>query len=227
MSQKKINLEQVESGVTGKKDLSVRLGDTDTAINNINQSITDLDSAKSADIARVNETVMAMASAPVTTPVFSEIQSYKVLAADITAGQPVTVTVPNGKTYKVGKSNLTVLLNGVVQVLVDGDYTEASSTTIQFSADILKENDVVTFVIGTPSKLNYSTAVAYYTTGGDIGKIQTVTYTGDIERTITYTYNAEGKIATEAVVEDGKTTTKTYTYDGTTGKITTIASVVA
>jgi hypothetical protein len=139
----------------------------------------------------------------------------------------VTITVPNSKSYKVGKGNLLIFRNGVPQTLAGGDYTEASSTTIQFSADVLTGEDVITFIIGNPSKLNYSVAVAYYTEGADDGKINTITYTGDIERVITYTYNVAGKIATEAVAEGGVTTTKTFSYNETTGKITGVAAVVA
>ena len=137
----------------------------------------------------------------------------------------VVITIPNGKDYVVGKGNLLVLRNGIPQVLADGDYTENSSTSIKYNAGVLKDGDILTFIIGDAGKLSYTMAVEYYTSGADAGRIQKVTYAGDINRTISYTYTAEGKIATETAVEDGKTVTKTYTYAN--GKITGVSSVVA
>jgi hypothetical protein len=234
MAQKPISVKQVGSGKEGVINLGTRLDNTDTAISNLNTSITNMNSditgelvAKEVEILRVNEAVMAMASAPVTTPIFNDVETYTILLADITAGQPTVVTVPNGKSYKVGKGNLLVLRQGVPQILANGDYTEASPTTIQYTADVLEVGDVITFIIGNATKLNYNTVITYYGAGDDLGRIQTVTYTGDIARVITYTYNPNGKIDTEAVQEDGKTTTKTFTYNGTSGKLTGVAAVVA
>lgn len=226
MPQKKIGVDQIASG-NGELDLGTRLDSIEsTATANVSNLQGEIDAAE-GEIARVNEAVMAMASAPISTPVFNDVETYTVLDTDIVAATPTTLTVPNGKSYKVGKGNLMVLRNGIPQVLANGDYTEASATTIQYAADVLLEGDVITFVIGNASKLNYNVAVTYYGVGADEGRIETVAYTGDLERTITYTYNASGKIATETIVEGGKTTTKTYTYDGTTGRITAVASVVA
>lgn len=243
MSQKKITVVQIESGKVGVSDLGSRLDGFDTTISNVNSTLVgqisgvqgEIDALETvvsnqstetqAKIDKVNEAVMAMASAPVSTPVFNDVQTYAVQASDVTAGQPVTITIPNSKTYKVGKGNMQVLRNGIPQVLANGDYIEKTESSIEYSADVLATGDVITFIIGNPSKLNYSTAVTYYGVGADEGRIQTVTYTGDINRVITYTYNAEGKIATEAIQEDGKTTTKTFTYTG--GKLTGVTAVVA
>lgn len=326
MAQKKITVVQVEAGKQGFSDLGARLDNMDTAIESVNTNLQNEINANEAEIARVNEVVMAMASAPISTPVFNDIETYSVTAAvaevfdltvttgatadgnvqvtlnggaatdiavvagdsaetvagkiqtvidalaDYTASvsgavvtvtavnkrsevdatfnggvtgvtatvsvttqgvdgvdvdNAVTITIPNGKSYKVGKGNLLVLRNGIPQVLANGDYIEVDSVSIQYSAGVLKDGDVITFMIGNPSKLNYNVAVTYYGAGADEGRIETVTYTGDIERTITYTYTAEGKINTETIVEGGKTTTKTYTYDGTTGKITGVSAIVA
>jgi YD repeat-containing protein len=198
-----------------------------TDLDTLEGTVTTLSTDQAAAVAKVNEAVMAMASAPVTTPIFSDVQSYTILETDIVAATPTAVDVPNSKTYAVGKNNMMVLRNGVPQVLAGGDYTETDSNTITFPADYLLVGDIITFIINNPTKLNYTEAVAYYTTGDHIGKIETVTYTGDIARVITYTYNASGKIATEAVAEGGITTTKTYTYSETTGILTSITAVVA
>jgi hypothetical protein len=155
-----------------------------------------------------------------------DVSSYTVQATDITEGQPTTITLPGGRYYLVGKNHLQVLRNGVPQVLENGDYTEASSTTIQYAADILVEGDVLTFIIGKSSKLAYSVSVTYYESGPNTGLVQTMTYTGDVNKTVTYNYNAEKKISSEVIVEDGKTTTKTYNYDGN-GKLTGISVTVA
>ena len=248
MPQNKIQLGQIDSGKDGVEDIGARLAGVDTEVDTLQEDLdtaeqnivtlqNDLDLAeadivsletdaagKAVEIAKVNETVMAMASSPVSTPVFNDVANYTILAADITAGQPVVVTIPGGKTYKVGKGNLMVLRNGVHQV---GSYTEASATTVSFEEGEALEGDIITFIIGNASKLNYNMAVVYYATGDHSGKIQTVTYTGDIERTITYTYNTDGKIATEVIDEGDVTTTKTYNYDGTSKKIVSIAAVVA
>jgi hypothetical protein len=312
MAQKLVTVYQVESGKEGLNNLGERLTNIDN-----NVAIND------SEIARINEAVMAIASAPITTPIFNDIETYKVVEAkaevtslNVTAGatsngnititlngnpvsvsvsaldttlavankiqstidplndynatvsgstvtitavnkrsetdatfdggstgvtatitvttqgvdgvdlsQDLTITIPNGKNYIVGKGNLLVLRNGISQVLADGDYTETSSTSIKYSANTLKDGDIITFIIGDPGKLNYNVSVSYYTSGADNGKIQTVSYTGDIQRSITYSYTSEGKIASEVIVEDNKTTTKTYTY--TDGKITGISSVVS
>jgi hypothetical protein len=233
MAQKPISVTQVGSGKTGVNNLGVRLDNTDTAINSINNTLSNLNTdvdeqfaAKEAEITRINEAVMAMASAPITTPIFNDVETYAIQAVDITSGQPTVVTVPNGKTYKVGKGNLMVLRNGVPQVLANGDYIEVSPTTIQYRANVLDESDIITFIIGNATKLNYNTSITYYDEGASEGRIEIVTYTGDIARVITYTYTASGKIATESIEEDGKTTTKTFTYDGTSGKLTGVAAVV-
>lgn len=314
MSQKKINVEQIASG-NGETDLGTRLNNIDTT--NANNG---------TEIDKVNEAVMAMASAPISTPVFQDVETYSVVEAvaevftltvtasatadgdlsvtlnggsatnvtvtngdsvNVVAGKiqtvidalgdysasvnadvvtvtaankrsetdavfdggttgvtatvsvttqgvdgddienAVTITIPNSKTYKVGKGNLLVLRNGIPQLLTNGDYTEASSSTIQYGADVLVDGDIITLMIGNPSKINYSVSVTYYSGGQDDGKIETVTYTGDIERTITYTYTAAGKIDTETIVEGGVTTTKTFTYNGGTGKIESVSAVVS
>ena len=165
-------------------------------------------------------------SAPITTPVFNDIATYTVKDTDVVEGMPTTITIPDGKEYKVGKGNMLVLRNGVPQSPTNGDYTEETETTVKFAANVLKEGDVITFIIGNPSKLNYTVLVDYYTEGDDEGRIRTISYSGDIERSITYTYTASGKIETETVTEDGKTTTKTYTYDEFTGRLIGINSVV-
>ncbi len=216
MAQKKVTPKQIESGKEGFTNIGERMDGFDQSIANIN-----------TEAQLINETVMAMASAPVTTPVFNDVETYTVDAEDIVAEEPVVITIPNSKTYKVGKNNLLVLRNGIQQTLGNGDYTENSATTVQFGADILEAGDVITFIIGNATKLNYSVAVTYYAEGGNAGKIHEVSYTGDIVRGIAYTYNAAGKIATEAITEDGKTTTKTYTYDETSGKITGVTAVVS
>jgi len=216
MAHKNFTVDQVESGKLGVTNLGYRLDGFDTSVEAI-----------STDVAKANETIMAMASAPVTTPVFSEVQSYTVLEADVVAATPTPVDVPASKTYIVGKNNMMVLRNGAPQVIAAGDYTETDSGTVTFPADYLKVGDVITFVINSPTKLNYAEAVTYYGEGANLGKVNTITYTGDIARVITYTYNEDGKIATEAVAEDGKTTTKTFTYDVGTGKLTGVAAVVA
>ena len=236
MIQRKIRVTQIDAGKDGLSHLGERLNSVEANIQqietNLTNEITNVQTTLSGEIAqneneiaKVNEIVMAIASAPVSTPVFNDIVSYEVQASDIVAGQPTVITIPNGKTYKVGKGNLTVLRNGVVQVL-DGDYQETNETQITFNADVLEVGDVITFIIGKPAKLAYDVNVSYYTEGADAGKIQTVAYTGDINRTITYTYNTQGKIATEVITEDGKTITKTYNYDAN-GRLTGINCVVA
>lgn len=323
MAQKLVTVYQIESGKEGLNNLGERLNNIDTTITNVNTSLTNDITTNANEIARVNEAVMAMASAPITTPIFNDTEVYTVIEAKaevtkitvtsgasssgnitivlnsnpysvaVTSGddvnavaskiqsvvdaldeysatvngnvvtinslvkrsepdatvdggttgvvatvevlvqgvsgvnvdQDVTITIPNGKDYIVGKGNLLVLRNGIPQVLANGDYAEVSSTSIKFNAGVLHDGDVITFIIGDAGKLNYNMSVTYYDTGADAGRINTVTYTGDINRTITYTYTAEGKIASETIVEDGKTTTKTYTY--TNGRITGITSTVA
>ncbi|MEM0173164.1 MAG: hypothetical protein QXI16_01500 [Sulfolobaceae archaeon] len=235
MVQRKVRVTQIEAGKDGLAHLGERLNVVE---NNIQQVQTDLTNQITSvqttlsteivqneqEIAKVNEAVMAMASAPVTTPVFNVIESYEVQTTDIVAGQPTVITIPNGRTYKVGKGNLIVLRNGIVQI-PGGDYVETNETQVTFNPDVLLAGDIITFIIGNPSKLNYNVNVTYYTEGADAGKIQTVAYTGDINRTITYTYNAQGKIATETITEDGKTITKTYNYD-TNGRLTGVTCVV-
>jgi len=227
MAQKKIGVDQIESGKEGLLDLGTRLNNVDAEIENVKYDVADLDASKSADIAKVNETIMAAASAPITTPVFNDIATYTVKDTDVVEGLPTTITIPDGKEYKVGKGNMLVLRNGVPQIPTNGDYTEETETTVEFAANVLKAGDVITFIIGNPSKLNYTVSVDYYTEGDDEGRIRTISYSGDIERSITYTYTASGKIETETVTEDGKTTTKTYTYDEFTGRLTGINSVVS
>lgn len=222
MTQKAIGVDQIASGKDGVMNLGERLNTQDTALTQAQTDLNTVITANETEIARINEAVMAMSSAPVTTPVFNDVETYAVQAADLTAGMATTVTIPNGKSYKVGKGNLMVLRNNVIQ---RGSFAEASETTVSFDADYLLEGDELTFIIGKPTKLDYNTAITYYAGGPDEGKIETVTYTGDIERAITYTYTAEGKINAETIVEDGITTTKTYTYSG--GKITGIHAVVA
>jgi len=228
------NIQQIETNLTNEintvqQNLSTQLSQVQenlaTEITNVQTTLSEEIAQNEAEIAKVNETVMAMASAPVSTPIFNDIVSYEVQASDIVAGQPTVITIPNGKTYKVGKGNLTVLRNGVVQVL-DGDYQETNETQITFNANVLEAGDVITFIIGKPAKLAYDVNVSYYTEGADAGKIQTVAYTGDINRTITYTYNTQGKIATEVITEDGKTITKTYNYDAN-GRLIGVNCVIA
>jgi len=242
MAQKRITVDQVESGKGGVANLGFRLDGFDSTITQVNTDLTnsinstqgevdaleqafaDQNDTIDAQLAQVNESVMAMASSPVSTPIFNDIQAYTVQASDITAGTATTITIPNGKKYHVGKGNLLVLRNGVPQVLANGDYTEETQFTIQYSADVLMEGDVITFIIGVASKFDYAMAITYYAAGDDAGRIETVTYTGDINRVYTYTYTAEGLINTEAVDEDGKTTTKTFSY--TDGKLAGITAVV-
>lgn len=227
MAQKKIGVDQIESGKEGLLDLGTRLNNVDAEIENVKDNVANLDARKSADIAKVNEAIMAAASAPITAPVFNDIVTYIVQDTDVVEGMPTTITIPDGKEYKVGKGNMLVLRNGVPQIPTSGDYTEETETTVKFAANVLKVGDVITFIIGNPSKLNYTVSVDYYTEGDDEGRIRTISYSGDIERSITYTYTASGKIETETVTEDGKTTTKTYTYDEFTGRLIGINSVVS
>lgn len=322
MAQKLVTVYQIEAGKSGLNHLGERLDNIDSTIENVHTTLANDIATNEAEIARINEAVMTLASTPITAPVFNDVETYKVVEAKaevtkvtVTAGatasgdiiltlngspvniavtsgdttdavagkiqatvdaladytatvsgsvvtitavnkrsevdatfdggttgvtatvevlvqgvdgldlaQDVIITIPNGKDYVVGKGNLLVLRNGIPQVLADGDYVENSSTSIKYKAGVLKDGDVITFIIGDAGKLSYNMTVDYYTSGADAGRIQKVTYTGDINRTITYTYTAEGKIASETIVEDGKTVTKTYTY--TNGRITGVSSVV-
>lgn len=225
MAQKKITVVQIESGKQGFDTLGARLNGIDTAINDLNESLQDSNLASETGIAKVNEALMAAIQTPVPTPIMYDISSYTVQATDILQGQPITINLPQGKSYLVGKNHLQVLRNGVPQILENGDYTETSPTTIQFAADVLEEGDVLTFIIGTSSKLSYNVSVSYYDSGDNAGLIQTITYTGDVNKTVTYNYNAQKKISSEVVVEDGKTTTRTFTYDDD-GKLIGIAVTV-
>jgi hypothetical protein len=136
--------------------------------------------------------------------------------SDLTSA--VTVTIPDSVNYVVGKGQLVVFLDGIFQVL-GSNYTEASSTTVEFIADTLSDGSEITFIVFDSSKIDYS---ASYTYDGS-NRIQTVTYTGDLAKTVTYTYDASNNVATRVTVEDGVTTTDTYSY--VDGKIDTISSV--
>jgi len=147
-----------------------------------------------------------------------------------TVGEPamedVIITLPDSKEYKTGKNHLQVWRNGVYQSLSGGDYTEESTTEINYSGDVLEENDVLTFMVGDSSKLDYDVSVSYYSEGENIGLIETITYTGDVAKTVTYDYNTNQKITEEVTVEDGVTTTRTFSYDGN-GKLTDIAAEIS
>lgn len=67
---------------------------------------------------------------------------------------------------------------------------------------------------------NYAVAYAY----DEAGRIITETVTGDISRVITYSYDPSDNIEKEVIAFDGKTITKTYTYDES-NNITNIAVV--
>ena len=62
MVQKKIGVDQIESGKEGLLDLGTRLSNVDDEIENVKDNVADLDARKSADIAKVNETIMALLS---------------------------------------------------------------------------------------------------------------------------------------------------------------------
>lgn len=58
------------------------------------------------------------------------------------------------------------------------------------------------------------------------GRIVKETVTGDIARTVAYTYDENDNIITEIINVNGKTITKTYSYD-TYNNITNVATVVS
>lgn len=205
------------------KDLEVthlKSGVLDTDLTSVSANDDTLPSAKAvkafvdAKIAAANDAIMVAASMPVTTPKFDLVKNYIALAS---ATAP-TVTIPDSASYLVGKGNLMVYRNGVLQVLGE-NYTEASTTTVSFVIN-LRKDDEITFVIGKQAILNYSVAFAYDTSD----RINKVTYTGDIDRVIDYTYNSDNTIATEVTTEQGKTITRTYAY--TAGKITGITTAI-
>jgi hypothetical protein len=157
-------------------------------------------------------------------------KNYTVLAGDLSVGNPTVLTIPNGVTYEYGKDNILVFING--QLAVKGyTYTEVSPTSgdatqISFVDKALKAGNVVTYVITSQPKLAYEVA---YTYDGS-GRISTATFTGDVDKVVTYTYKtsgaALGKMDTITIVEDGVTSTKTYSYD-VNGVLTGIASVLS
>lgn len=313
MSQRLLQLEQVGSGKLGVSNLKDRLSNIETNAN-----------SSSEDIQKLNETLISMATIPVSTPVFPDIETYTVDGAvkeittvTVTAGATVTgdvtvtlsgvghdiaidtgdtkyeiatkiqtaidaladwvatvsanivtitasatgasadatftdtgvtgatatvfveqqgkagsdltqaleITIPNSKTYHIGKNNLLVYRNGMPQLLTNGDYTETSTSKITYAANKLMDGDVITLLINNPTKLNYTMDTAYYDVGADKGRVHTITFAGDLARIITYTYNASGQIATEVIAENGVTTTLTYTYAD--GKLINVVSSVA
>jgi len=226
MAQKRINVSQIESGKSGLVHLGERLNTIDNTLNTLDTNFSVEIASTQAEIDAINEALIASLQSPVANPVFFDVSSYTVQVSDIEAGQPITITLPNGKTYIVGKNHLQVLRNGVPQVLENGDYTEQSSTSIRFNADVLQAGDVITFIIGKSSKLSYNVSISYYTSGANEGLIQTITYTGDVSKTVTYNYNAQKKISSEVIVEDGKTITRTFTYNGS-GTLTGISVSIA
>ena len=168
---------------------------------------------------------------PVSTPTFFKTENYTVLAGDLGSGNPVTLTIPNSTKYEYNKGNLMVYINGVFQINGQ-NYSEVEpgsgdATQVTFVANVIKKaGTVVTYVIFEQPNLDYDVAVTF--TGDSVTQ---AVYSGDIDKTITYTYTASGaavgKVATETVVQNGTTTVKTYTYNGTTGKLESIASVIS
>jgi len=125
MSQKRINVSQVESGKDGLDNLGARLN----SIENINLM-------DSADIDRINEALMAAIQIPSSVPLFFGVSNYTVLSSDITETTDLTVTA--GAT---SAGDVTVTLNGVgedIAVTVDDDTADEVATKIADAIDILE-----------------------------------------------------------------------------------------
>jgi YD repeat-containing protein len=59
------------------------------------------------------------------------------------------------------------------------------------------------------------------------GRVEQEVVSGAINRTTTYTYDADDSISTEVTQENGRTITKAYTYDPVTKNITKVQVTVA
>lgn len=229
---KRIGVDQVE-GLGGNdlgQTLQAQVTATQTAADAAQQAQNEVDlleQAHASEVKKTNEAVVAAIVAPVSTPVFTTVKTKAIAVGDVTAGQPTVVTIPDGAKYAVGKGNMLVLRNGIPYTPAADTYTEASATTISFATDLLVGGyDVITFIIFSAPVLNYSTAVTHYASGEFVGMVETITFTGDINRVVTFEYvTGTKKISKETTVEDGKTITKTYSY--TDNLLTGVAVTVA
>jgi len=160
-------------------------------------------------------------STPLGGPVFFLRKDYTLLSGDVSGTNPVVVTVPDSAVYEPNKGNIMVFVNG--QLRDAASYTESSQSTVTLTntgKDKVKSGAVITFLIGKPANTAYSLTVAH----DGSNRVATLTYSGDVDMVINYTYNTDDTVATMTKVQGGVTTTETFSY--TAGLLTGVVSAL-
>lgn len=138
---------------------------------------------------------------------------------DVVADGETAITVPFS--YRVG-GNMLVMLNGMIQVK-GTDYTETDETNVTFSTDYLVAGDKVTFIETVEEEIgNYSSEFSYDTEG----EIKSLLILGERNVCQSFTYNVDGKKATEQTIEGGEATAGAPSLVGT-GDGTLVVNSVA
>lgn len=142
--------------------------------------------------------------------------------------------------YPAGEGRLRVYVNGVLyHPGQDNDYLETDEHTVTFNTSF-PEPAVVQFILESSSLTDSLAAGGYPTIGGRLnsqlgdcnvdisfqydtdGQLLMETWTGDVNKTIQYTYNDRGLKAVEIESEGRLTITRTYTYDSN-NRVTSIS----
>jgi len=142
--------------------------------------------------------------------------------------------------YPVSQNRLRVYVNGVLyEPGPDNDYTETSEYAVTFNYP-LTDGDRVKFIMESTTAAESSAAGGYTSIAhrlnsqlGDCNVDISIEYdgqnrvvreiwTGDVNKTIEYTYNEQGYRASEVVTEGNLIITTTYTYNAS-GLITGIS----
>lgn len=134
--------------------------------------------------------------------------------------------------YPAGQERLRVYVNGLLyEPGLDNDYIEPDNYTVVFN-DPFFGGERVKFVMETTSVDDIIATGGYASIGhrlnsqlGDCNvdisieydeydRIDKEIWTGDVNKTVKYTYNEQGRRAGKVVTEGNLVTTVTYTYDG-------------